>query len=124
MRMAHIEFCERNPPVLWLYGGNSQYMNSCRAWILADDLGYADVGCYGQKIIQTPNIDRIAAEGIRFTQAYAGDTVCAPSRCALMTGMHSGHGRIRGNKKDIFLEQSDVTVATFLKQAGYRTGIF
>src|SRR5206468_8136366 len=62
-------------------------------FILADDLGMGDVGCYGQKIIRTPNIDRIAAEGIRFTQAYAGDTVCAPSRCALMTGMHSGHGR-------------------------------
>ena len=55
-------------------------------FILADDLGYGDLGCYGQKRIQTPNIDRIAADGIRFTQAYAGDTVCAPSRCALMTG--------------------------------------
>src|SRR5437773_11752746 len=83
-------------------------------FILADDLGMGDLGCYGQKVIQTPNIDRIAAEGIRFTRAYAGDTVCAPSRCALMTGMHSGHGRIRGNKKDVFLEPSDVTVATIL----------
>jgi arylsulfatase A-like enzyme len=93
-------------------------------FILADDLGIGDVGCYGQKVIQTPNIDRIAAEGMRFTQAYAGDTVCAPSRCALMTGRHVGHCRIRGNKKDIFLEPSDVTVASVLKQAGYRTGIF
>src|SRR6058998_1279093 len=86
-------------------------------FILADDLGYGDLGCFGQKVIQTPNIDRLAAEGMRFTQVYAGDTVCAPSRCALMTGKHSGHGRIRGNKKDVYLEPSDVTVATLLKKA-------
>src|SRR5690554_1355912 len=60
-------------------------------FILADDLGYGDLGCYGQKQIQTPNLDRMAAEGIRFTQAYAGSTVCAPSRCVLMTGQHTGH---------------------------------
>ena len=60
-------------------------------FILADDLGYGDLGCFGQKLIQTPNIDRLAAEGMRFTQAYAGATVCAPSRCSLMTGMHNGH---------------------------------
>ncbi len=72
-------------------------------FILADDLGYGDLGCYGQKRIQTPNIDRIAAGGVRFTQVYAGDTVCAPSRCALMTGKHVGHCRIRGNKKDAYL---------------------
>ena len=59
-------------------------------FILADDLGYGDLGCYGQKHIQTPNIDRLAAEGMRFTQAYSGATVCAPSRCALMTGKHGG----------------------------------
>jgi arylsulfatase A-like enzyme len=92
-------------------------------FILADDLGIGDVGCYGQKRIQTPNIDRIAADGVRFTQVYAGDTVCAPSRCALMTGKHVGHCRIRGNKK-VNLEASDVTVASVLKRAGYRTGIF
>src|SRR3989454_10635059 len=84
-------------------------------FILADDLGYGDLGCYGQKVIQTPNIDRLAADGVRFTQAYAGDTVCAPSRCALMTGKHTGHCRIRGNKKDVFLEPSDITVASLLK---------
>lgn len=91
-------------------------------FILADDLGYGDVGCYGQKVIPTPNVDRLAAEGMRFTQAYAGDTVCAPSRCCLMTGMHTGHARIRGNAR-VPLQPSDTTVAKVLKQAGYRTGI-
>src|SRR5688572_23601072 len=66
-------------------------------FILADDLGYGDLGCYGQKLIKTPNIDELAQRGTRFTQFYAGSTVCAPSRCALMTGKHAGHGRIRGN---------------------------
>ena len=66
-------------------------------YILADDLGYGELGCYGQKKIETPNIDRLAASGIRFTQHYSGAPVCAPSRCALMTGLHSGHMQIRGN---------------------------
>src|SRR5262245_27618652 len=65
--------------------------------ILADDLGYGDLGCYGQQKIKTPNLDKMARQGLRFTQAYAGSTVCAPSRCALMTGKHTGHARIRGN---------------------------
>src|SRR5512140_1416769 len=69
------------------------------AFVLADDLGYGDIGCYGQKQIETPNIDRLAAEGMRFTQAYSGSTVCAPSRCALMTGLHTGHAYIRGNAR-------------------------
>src|ERR671916_2257688 len=68
-------------------------------FILADDLGYGDVGCYGQQRIKTPTLDRMAAEGMRFTQAYAGGTVCAPSRCALMTGLHTGHCRVRGNAR-------------------------
>src|SRR3954470_15152272 len=68
-------------------------------FILADDLGYGDLGCYGQKLIKTPNIDRLAAEGRKFTQAYCGATVCAPSRCCLMTGKHGGHAAIRGNKE-------------------------
>ncbi|MEO7653458.1 MAG: arylsulfatase [Bryobacteraceae bacterium] len=94
-------------------------------FILADDLGYGDLGCYGQKRVKTPNIDRLAAEGIRFTDAYSGSTVCAPSRCALMTGQHSGHGRIRGNKKpEPGLEPGALTVARLLKQAGYRTAMF
>src|SRR4051794_33117146 len=67
--------------------------------ILADDLGYAEVGCYGQKKIRTPNLDRLAAQGLRFTQFYAGSPVCAPSRCALMTGKHGGHAAIRNNSE-------------------------
>src|SRR6202007_1468573 len=66
-------------------------------FILADDLGYGDLGCYGQTKIRTPNLDRMAKQGMRFTQAYAGSTVCAPSRCVLMTGKHTGHAHIRGN---------------------------
>ena len=92
-------------------------------FILADDLGYGDLGCYGQKRIKTPNIDRLAEEGMRFTQCYAGSTVCAPSRCCLMTGLHTGHGRIRGNAR-VPLEPADVTVAEVLKSAGYSTAIF
>jgi len=91
-------------------------------FILADDLGYGDVGCYGQKVIKTPNVDRLAAEGLRFTQCYAGSTVCAPSRCALMTGLHNGHCRVRGNAQ-VPLEPSDRTVAELLKAAGYATGL-
>ena len=91
-------------------------------FILADDLGYGDLGCYGQERIKTPNIDQLAAQGLRFTQAYAGSTVCAPSRCSLMTGLHTGHCTIRGNA-DVPLRDQDVTVAEVLKQAGYRTGL-
>ncbi len=91
-------------------------------FILADDLGYGDVGCYGQKVIQTPHLDQMASEGIRFTQCYAGSTVCAPSRCCLMTGLHTGHARIRGNKLHPLLPE-DTTIAEVLKNAGYTTGI-
>src|SRR5688572_7624347 len=91
-------------------------------FVIADDLGYGDVGCYGQKRIQTPNIDRLAQQGMRFTDFYAGSTVCAPSRCVLMTGLHSGHAFIRGNGKDN-LRPEDVTIAEVLKTAGYTTGI-
>ena len=93
-------------------------------FIMADDLGYGDLGCYGQKIIQTPNIDRLAAEGIRFTDAYAGCTVCAPSRSVLMTGKHMGHTSVRANTGGVPLLAEDVTVAEVLKQAGYMTGAF
>jgi arylsulfatase A-like enzyme len=92
-------------------------------FIMADDLGYGDLGCYGQQRIQTPNIDRLAAEGMKFTEYYAGSTVCAPSRCVLMTGLHTGHAFIRGNSK-MSLRVGDVTVAEVLKQAGYATGMF
>jgi arylsulfatase A-like enzyme len=91
-------------------------------FILADDLGYGDLGCYGQKRIQTPRLDRMAAEGLRFTQVYAGSTVCAPSRSVLMTGQHTGHTRIRGNARHPLLTE-DLTVAEVLKTAGYRTGL-
>lgn len=93
-------------------------------FIMADDLGYGDLGCYGQKLIQTPNIDRLAAEGLRFTQAYAGGPVCAPSRCVLMTGLHNGHGAARDNipHYQTYLQEEDVTVAEVLKRAGYRCG--
>jgi arylsulfatase A-like enzyme len=92
-------------------------------FIMADDLGYGDLGCYGQQRIQTPNIDRLAAEGLRFTDYYAGASVCAPSRCVLMTGLHTGHAFIRGNSK-MNLRVGDVTVAEVLKQAGYTNGLF
>jgi arylsulfatase A-like enzyme len=91
--------------------------------ILGDDLGRGDLGCYGQTKILTPRIDALAAEGIRFTQAYSGSTVCAPSRCSLMTGRHNGRNRIRDNvPHGITLRPDDITVAEVLKQSGYRTG--
>jgi arylsulfatase A-like enzyme len=91
-------------------------------FILADDLGYGDLGCFGQKRIKTPSLDRMAEQGMRLTQHYAGSTVCAPSRCVLMTGLHTGHCLVRGNAR-VPLRPSDVTVAELLKQAGYATGI-
>jgi len=98
-------------------------------FILADDLGYGDVSCYGQKRFATPHIDRLAAEGLRWTQHYAGATVCAPSRCSLMTGLHGGHAYIRGNREvqpegQAPLEAEAVTVAEGLRRAGYVTGGF
>jgi len=91
-------------------------------FILADDLGYGDLGCYGQARIETPQLDRLAAEGMRFTQHYAGSTVCAPSRGCLMTGLHTGHAKVRGNS-DVPLDSSDVTVAELLQGAGYTTAL-
>ncbi len=93
-------------------------------FIMADDLGYAHLGCYGQTKIQTPHLDRFAAEGMRFTSAYAGAPVCAPSRSVLMTGLHAGHTPVRGNSGGIPLAPEDVTVAEVLKGAGYVTGLF
>lgn len=92
--------------------------------IVADDLGYADAGCYGQKLIATPNIDRLAAEGMRFTQAYAGGPVCTASRSVLMTGLHNGHTPARDNVPHYptYLADDDVTVAEVLRSAGYRCG--
>lgn len=97
--------------------GNSDRPNII--FILADDLGYGDLGCYGQQKIKTPNIDRMAAEGMLFTQNYAGSTVCAPSRFTLMMGRHIGHARTTGQGQCLMPE--DVTVAKLLKGAGYAT---
>ena len=96
--------------------------------ILADDLGYGELGCYGQQKIKTPNLDRMAREGLRFTRFYAGATVCAPSRSVLMTGQHGGHTTVRGNasakdRSPQTLRSNDVTVAEMLKSAGYKTGL-
>ena len=96
-------------------------------FILADDLGWGDLGCYGQTKIQTPHLDRLAKEGIRFTDAYAGNSVCAPSRSCLMQGLHPGHARVRGNSYQGYrhsLQPGDRTVASLLQEAGYRTGLF
>lgn len=98
-------------------------------YILADDLGYGDLSCYGQTRFQTPNIDRLAAEGMLFTQHYAGTTVCAPSRSALMSGQHTGHTFIRGNKRvepegQYPIPDSLYTLAEMLQQQGYKTGAF
>jgi arylsulfatase A-like enzyme len=91
-------------------------------FILADDLGYGELGCYGQTKIKTPNLDRLAAQGLRFTQFYAGSTVCAPSRSVLMTGQHTGHTTVRGNKT-VPLRPEDKTLAELLKDNGYATGL-
>lgn len=97
-------------------------------WIMADDLGYGDLGCYGQRVISTPHLDRMAREGLRFTQFYAGATVCAPSRSVLMTGQHQGRTRVRGNAgaenpQAQTLRPDDITVAKVLQLAGYRTAL-
>lgn len=98
-------------------------------YILADDLGYGDLGCYGQQIIQTPNLNRMSREGMRFTQHYAGCTVSAPSRCSLMTGLNTGHTQVRGNQEILPegqapMEANTYTLGKLMKSAGYATGIF
>ena len=113
-------------------------------FILADDLGYSELGCYGQKKIETPHIDALADNGIRFTQHYSSSPVCAPARCMLLTGLHSGHSQIRGN--DEWADRGNVwsfeamfndpnlegqrpmkpgtqTIGTLLQKEGYKTGI-
>src|SRR5262245_31374764 len=105
-------------------------------FIMADDLGYGDLGCYGQTKIRTPNIDRLATQSTKFTDVYAGGPVCAPSRCVLMTGLHTGHCRIRANAprvggqiesfgeggRRLSLTNDDRTVAEALRELGYVTG--
>ncbi|MFD2256641.1 arylsulfatase [Luteolibacter algae] len=95
-------------------------------YILADDLGIGDLGCYGQEKLKTPNIDRIAAQGMRFTDHYSGNTVCSPSRAVLMTGQHPGHVHCRGNgvENNFALDQTMTTLPRLFKNAGYNTGAF
>ena len=97
-------------------------------FIMADDLGYGELGCYGQQVIHTPRLDQMAREGMRFTQFYAGCTVCAPSRSVLMTGQHTGHTYVRGNAGAAdtsvqSLREQDVTLAEVLKSVGYHNGL-
>ncbi|MGX5818061.1 arylsulfatase [Chitinophaga lutea] len=120
----------------WLLAGMLLLSTFCMAqrkpnivFILADDLGVGDVGCYGQQKIKTPNIDRMARNGMRFTSFYSGTSVCAPSRSSLMTGQHTGHTYIRGNKEikpegQEPLADSVRTIAQMLQEAGYTTGAF
>jgi arylsulfatase A-like enzyme len=96
-------------------------------YILLDDAGYGDISCYGQKKFATPNIDRLAAEGMKFTDHYSGSTVCAPTRCSLMTGLHTGHTFVRGNREvqpegQAPMPADIVTIPRLLKKAGYATG--
>ena len=106
-------------------------------FIMADDLGYGEVGAYGQEKIRTPNLDRMASQGMRFTQHYSGSPVCAPSRCAFLTGLHTGHAYIRGNDEMAFrgdvwhdlslegqrpLPPETTTLGSLLQGAGYVTG--
>ena len=98
-------------------------------YILADDLGYGDLSCYGQKHFTTPHIDALAKNGMKFTQGYSGSTVCAPSRCCLMTGLHSGHAVVRGNAEikpegQAPMPADTKTVGHLLQSAGYQTGCF
>lgn len=120
--LAHISLCSA------VYSQESFQPRPNVIFILADDLGYGDLGCFGQKLIKTPCIDQLAREGTRFTQAYAGATVCAPSRCSLMTGKHNGHAAIRGNQEvqpegQLPMPPDTYTVANLMKQAGYATGL-
>ena len=117
-------------PVCNVIGQHTEPMRPNIVYILADDLGIGDLGCYGQKTLKTPNIDRLAANGMRFTNHYAGSTVSAPSRCSLLTGKDMGHAYIRGNKRlpdgasmgyDFPLSSSETTVADLLKQCEYTT---
>lgn len=108
---------------------SAQNVNPNIIFIFADDLGYGDIGCYGQQKIETPNIDKLAKEGMKFTQFYSGSTVCAPARSSFLTGLHTGHTQVRGNKKygpegQTPLPDSVITFANILQQNGYATAAF
>lgn len=97
-------------------------------FILVDDMGFGELGCYGQKVLETPRLDSLASQGMLFTQFYAGSTVCAPSRSVLMTGLHTGHTRVRGNDRGrAYLGQTlveeDLTLAELFQESGYRTAL-
>ncbi len=118
---------------LWLAVGFSQgYADNARpnvVFILADDLGYRELGSFGQKLIRTPNLDQLASEGMRLTQHYSGNAVCAPSRCVLMTGKHPGHAFVRSNKStkpegQQPIPDDEITLAELMKDQGYVTGAF
>ena len=98
-------------------------------FILADDLGYRELGCYGQKKIQTPNLDQLARDSMRFTRHYSGSAVCAPSRCVLLTGKHPGHAFIRNNGEikpegQRPIPKTEFTLAEMFRREGYTTGAF
>ncbi len=127
LRVATLAIC------LFLFNALAHSQNPTKKtnviFILADDLGYGDVSCYGQKKFETPNIDKLAGDGMLFTQHYAGSSVCAPSRSSLMTGEHTGHTYVRGNKEakpegQLPLLGKYVTMAEMFKEAGYKTGAF
>lgn len=109
--------------LLTTWGAMAQQNQPNIIFILADDLGYGDLGCFGSKVIKTPALDKMAQEGTKLTQFYSGSTVCTPSRNALMTGQHTGHLYLRGNSEDA-LRLEDETVAEVLKKAGYQTAMF
>lgn len=109
------------PPLVTAQDASAARRRPNLIYIMADDLGYGDLGCFGQETIQTPHLDRLASEGLRLTDYYAGCTVCRPSRLSLWTGQHMGHTPIDSNEKYVFQPQ-DVTVAELLKANGYVTG--
>jgi arylsulfatase A len=116
-------------PAASLHAGEKKSRPPNIVFILADDLGYGELGCFGQEKIKTPNVDRLATRGMRFTQHYAGNAVCAPSRCVLLTGKHPGHAIVRTNvstppEGQFPLPEGTVTLARLLQSLGYRTGAF
>ena len=131
LRLATALFISAVVAALALPAGAASPRKPNIIFILADDLGYGDIGAFGQKLIRTPNLDRMAAEGMKLTHHYSGNAVCAPSRCVLMTGKHPGHAFIRNNvqfRKDAEgqypIPTETVTIPKLLKAQGYATGGF
>ena len=115
------------PGISWAEVSEARSRRPNVVLIVADDLGFAELGCYGQKKIRTPHVDRLAAEGTRLSRFYSGSPVCAPSRCTLMTGKHTGHSWVRDNRTvppegQIPIPDAEVTIAELLKAQGYVTG--